>query len=67
MRMAGTEEFVKFVANNLSKTTYLNIMGQYRPEYKAFDYSKIARRIKRSEYKESIEWAKNYGLIRLAS
>jgi putative pyruvate formate lyase activating enzyme len=55
------------VAKNLSKTTYLNIMGQYRPEHKALDYPKIARRLKRSEYKEAIMWARKYGLTRLAS
>jgi len=66
-RVAGTEEFLKFVAENLSKTTYLNIMKQYRPEYKAFEYPKIARRLKRSEYIETLRWAKKYGLNRLAS
>ncbi len=65
-RIAGTEKFLKFVAENLSKTTYINIMRQYRPEYKAFDYPKIARRITRSEYSETLKWAKKYGLNRLA-
>lgn len=65
-RIAGTEEFLKFVAENLSETTYLNIMKQYRPEYKAFEYPKIARRLKRSEYAETLRWAKKYGLNRLA-
>ncbi len=64
-RIAGTEKFLKFVAENLSKTTYLNLMRQYRPEHKAFDYPEIARRIKRSEYEEVLEWAKKYGLDRL--
>lgn len=66
-RIAGTEEFLKFVAENLSRTTYLNLMSQYRPEYKAFDYPEIARRLKRSEYLETLKWAKKYGLTRLAS
>jgi putative pyruvate formate lyase activating enzyme len=65
-RIAGTEKFLKFVAENLSKTTYINIMRQYRPEYKAFDYPKIARRITRGEYSETLKWAKKYGLERLA-
>ena len=65
-RIAGTEKFLKFVAENLSKTTYINIMNKYRPEYKALEYPKIARRIKRSEYTEAIKWAKKYGLNRLA-
>ncbi len=64
-RIAGTEHFLKFVAENLSKTTYLNLMRQYRPEHKAFDYPEIARRIKRSEYEEVLGWAKKYGLNRL--
>lgn len=65
-RIAGTEKFVKFVAENLSKNSYVNIMRQYRPEYKAFEYPKIARRIKRSEYTEAVKLAKKYGLNRLA-
>jgi putative pyruvate formate lyase activating enzyme len=64
-RIAGTEKFLKFVANNLSKNSYLNLMRQYRPEHKAFDYPEIARRIKRSEYEEVMRWAKKYGLNRL--
>lgn len=65
-RIAGTKKFLKFVAEDLSKNTYLNIMRQYRPEHKAFEYPKIARRLKRSEYSEAIKWAKEYGLYRLA-
>lgn len=65
-RIAGTEEFLKFVAEELSKNTYLNIMRQYRPEYKASEYPEIARRLKKSEYTEAIRWAKKYGLNRLA-
>ena len=66
-RIAGTEEFLKFVAENLSKNTYINLMAQYRPEYKASDYPEISRRIKSSEYAEAKKWAKKYGLNRLAT
>lgn len=65
-RVAGTEKFLKFVADNLSKTTYINIMSQYRPEYKASEYPEIARRLKRSEYTEALKLARKYGLNRLA-
>ncbi|MFB0565414.1 MAG: radical SAM protein [Candidatus Aminicenantaceae bacterium] len=65
-RISGTEKFLKFVAENIPKTTYINIMSQYRPEHKAFEYPKIARRIKRSEYAEALNWARKYGLNRLA-
>lgn len=64
-RIAGTEEFLKFVAENLSKTTYLNIMRQYRPEHRANEYPELARQLKRKEYTEALQWAKKYGLFRL--
>jgi putative pyruvate formate lyase activating enzyme len=64
-RIAGTEEFLKFVAENLSKTTYLNIMRQYRPEHRANEYPELARQLKRKEYTEALQWAKKYDLFRL--
>jgi putative pyruvate formate lyase activating enzyme len=65
-RIAGTEKFFKFVVEDLSKTTYINIINQYQPEYKALEYPEIARRVKRGEYNETLKWAKKYGLNRLA-
>lgn len=65
--LAGTDKFIKFVAENLPKNTYVNLMAQYRPEYKAFDYPELSRRLKRSEYREALRLARKYGLSRLAS
>ncbi|MBS3818088.1 radical SAM protein [bacterium] len=65
--VSGTKEFLRFVSKNLPSNTYLNLMSQYRPEYKASEYPKIDRRLKRSEYAEALGWAKEYGLTRLAS
>jgi putative pyruvate formate lyase activating enzyme len=64
-RVAGTEKFVGWVAANLPKSTYVNIMHQYRVEYKAFDYPKIWRRITVQEYLEAMRWAEAYGLTNL--
>ncbi len=64
-RVAGTREFVQWVADNLSKDTYVNIMAQYRVEYKAFEYEEIARAITSEEFLESITWAKEAGLTNL--
>lgn len=63
-RIAGTEDFIKFVVQEISPATYVNLMSQYRPEYKAREYPDIARRLKRSEYAEALEWARKYGLSR---
>jgi len=64
-RVAGTENFVRWVAESLSSTTYVNIMSQYRVEYKAFEHPKIARGITAKEFLEAMEWAERYGLTNL--
>jgi len=64
-RVAGTEKFVSWVAQNLPKSTYVNIMAQYRVEYKAFEHPEIARGITTQEFLEAIDWAKKYGLTNL--
>jgi len=64
-RIAGTEEFVRWVAENLSTETYVNIMSQYRVEFKAFDFELIARAITPEEFVEAIKWAKEAGLTNL--
>lgn len=65
--LSGTAKFLKFVAENFPKSTYINLMRQYRPEYKAFEYPELSRRITRKEYSEALKLAKKYGLNRLAS
>jgi len=64
-RVSGTEKFVRWVAGNLPKSTYVNIMHQYRVEYKAFEYPKIWRRITVQEYLEAMRWADECGLTNL--
>ena len=64
-RVAGTENFVKWVVEALPKSTYVNIMPQYHVEYKAYDYPEIARGITVQEFLEAMEWAKKYGLTNL--
>jgi len=64
-RVGGTKEIIGWIAENLPKDTYLNIMSQYRPMYKAFEYPEIARRLTRQEYSEAVSWAKEAGLTNL--
>jgi len=64
-QVAGTEKFVQWVAESLPKSTYVNIMPQYRVEYKAFEYPKIWRRITVEEYLEAMRWAEEHGLTNL--
>jgi len=64
-RVAGTKKFVRWVAANLPKSTYVNIMHQYHVDYKAYEYPKIQRSITAEEYIEAISWAEQYGLTNL--
>jgi putative pyruvate formate lyase activating enzyme len=66
-RIAGTEQFVKWVAETLPRNTYVNIMAQYRVEYKAYEYPELARGITVEEFLEAMDWAQKYGLINLDS
>jgi len=64
-RLAGTEEVVRFLAQEVSTNTYLNIMAQYHPCYKAFDIPQLARPVNRQEFSEAIDLAHQQGLYRL--
>ncbi len=62
--VASSEAVLKFIAEEISVHSYVNIMAQYRPEYKAFDYPEISRRISQKEYAEAIQIAKRLKLYR---
>jgi len=64
-RLAGTEEVVRFLAEEVSTNTYLNIMAQYHPCYKAFDMPQLARPLLSQEFYEAIDMAHQQGLYRL--
>jgi putative pyruvate formate lyase activating enzyme len=64
-RIAGTKKFLRWVAENLPQTTYINIMSQYHVDYRAFEYPEIARGITVQEFLEAMGWAEEYGLTLL--
>jgi putative pyruvate formate lyase activating enzyme len=64
-RVAGTQQFVRWVAQNLPRNTYVNIMHQYHVDYKAFEYPEIWRAITAEEFLEAMDWAEEYGLTHL--
>jgi putative pyruvate formate lyase activating enzyme len=63
--VSGTKNVLEWIARNLPKNTYINIMSQYRPMYKAFEFPKISRRISRKEYTDAVKWAQELGLTNL--
>lgn len=64
-RVAGTKKFIRWVSENLPKSTYVNIMAQYHVDYRAYDYPEIARGITTEEFLEAMKWAEEYGLTNL--
>ncbi len=63
--VSGTKEVLRFLAEEVSPDTYLNLMDQYRPCYRAHDDPDIGRGLKRSEYDAALSAAQGYGLSRL--
>lgn len=62
--VASSKKVFEFVARELSVHTYVNIMDQYRPLYRADEFPEINRRITHSEYVEAAALAKEAGLYR---
>jgi putative pyruvate formate lyase activating enzyme len=62
--LAGSNDVFKFIATELSKNSYVNIMMQYRPMYKAYEYEELSRGVTLSEYREALSCAKKWGLHR---
>jgi len=62
---ANTEEVMKFLADEISVNTYVNVMDQYRPCFSAKDDSIINRRITAEEFEAAIDSAGKAGLKRL--
>ncbi len=61
----GSENVMEWIAGNLPKDTYVNIMAQYTPTYKAYDYPELSRRITKDEYVKVVTKAKELGLTNL--
>ncbi len=63
--MEETRQILSFIAQNLSTTTYINIMDQYRPCGNAGRFPELNRSITAEEYQQAMTVAKQLGLSRL--
>lgn len=63
--LAGTDLIVNFIATEVSLNTYLHIMDQYHPCYKAFGHPPLDRRISAREYREALDYAIRAGIQRI--
>lgn len=76
-KISGTEKIMDFISRELSQETYISLMSQYLPYYKASGFKDICRRLTYREYEEAKEimhahnlyngWVQeSYGLERFA-
>jgi putative pyruvate formate lyase activating enzyme len=63
--LAGTREIMKFIAQNVSSDSYVNIMSQYRPCGRAAEVSGLNSNLKTDEYQLAVQAAKAEGINRL--
>ncbi len=63
--LSQTEEVIKFIAEEISKNTYFNLMDQYRPCGDAWKYPPLDRMITEEEWEKALSLAEKYGLRRL--
>jgi len=63
--LAGSEEVFRFLATEVSTGTYLNVMTQYRPAYRARLHPPLDRAPTEEELAEALALAARHGLTRL--
>jgi putative pyruvate formate lyase activating enzyme len=63
--LAGTREIMRFLARQISKDSYVNVMSQYRPCGRAADVAAFRRCITDDEYQSALRMAMEEGITRL--
>jgi putative pyruvate formate lyase activating enzyme len=59
---AGSRAILDFLAGELSPRTYVNVMAQYRPCYRAHEHPKISRPPTRQDFMDAYQYAAKLGL-----
>jgi len=60
-----TKPILKWIAENLGTDTRVNLMFQYRPEWRAYEMKELRTRLTRDEIDEALKIAKEVGLKNL--
>ncbi|MFC1862834.1 radical SAM protein [Thermodesulfobacteriota bacterium] len=66
-KIAGTFEAMRFLAEEISKDTYVNLMDQYRPCGEAAEDEFINRRLSAEEFHEATKMTRRAGITRFDS
>ena len=60
--LAGTGDVLRFIAEEISTETYLSLMNQYFPAWKAMDYPELNHVVSRGEYKTAVTVMRSLGM-----
>ena len=60
-----TRIVLTFLAEKISKFTYLNLMDQYRPRFRAAEFPPLDRSLRREEFDACVAEARRLGIHRL--
>jgi putative pyruvate formate lyase activating enzyme len=60
--ISGTAKVMKFIAQEISPETYISLMSQYTPYYRAQEFTQICRKVTLEEYEEAERLMHKYGL-----
>lgn len=63
--LAGTRRIMRFIAGEISKNTYVNIMPQYRPCGRASEIMELSTGLSVKEYEQAVKEAIAEGITRL--
>jgi putative pyruvate formate lyase activating enzyme len=63
--ISGSRAVIDFIAGEISPATYLNIMDQYRPCFRAREYRELAGRVPEQTIHEIAAYARSKGLTRV--
>jgi putative pyruvate formate lyase activating enzyme len=60
--LANTEYVLRFLVEEVSQNTHVNLMDQYRPCYRADDHPPLDRPLTTGEFRAALALARRYGL-----
>jgi putative pyruvate formate lyase activating enzyme len=63
--LASSRPVIDFLAGEVSPHTWINIMDQYHPAWKAGEHRELRRRVCRCEVDEVVEYARSRGMTRV--
>jgi putative pyruvate formate lyase activating enzyme len=63
--LAGTREIMRFIAQEISSDSYVNLMSQYRPCGRAAEVKGLNRSLSPTDFHTALQEAKAEGITRL--